>query len=460
MENSNIDVSVVIPVYNVEEYLPACIDSLMFQGELRLEIILVNDGSTDRSGAIADQYAQKDSRITVLHQINGGASAARNAGLKLAQGEYIAFLDSDDWVKENSLYELYREATKYQADVVKGNLLYYYHENNITNGPFNKVSKEIQYIPFLGKDCFIQLVKTRAYPPMAVNYIYNRKYLEKIQAHFEEGIMAEDELWTPVALCQAGKMVVVDIDFYFYRQRGNSVMHTTNPGRRLLSSFRVTDKLFEFADRYNFSDEDGELKNWLYVNIYWLYSIAFTLLPKIKDSSFIVPLHHLDRFWTDCWEMMPEPQKICRKYFRKAEAGLQNYIDWRTSDRVASIAHQIKTGKKLMLIYNTVGSEELTLKVEDVPSDWVITTDRRYFQQANAVVFHLPGLYHVLENELDKPEDQFWVSWYLESEKDLPLINDQEMRDLFDIQISYPTNEEQKEHPVIYLCRAIDEKIL
>ena len=95
---NQIDMSVIIPVYNVEKYLTVCIDSLMSQGDLRMEIILVNDGSTDLSGEIADEYAKKEGRIKVIHQENEGASAARNPGLEIAQGEYIAFLDSEDWI--------------------------------------------------------------------------------------------------------------------------------------------------------------------------------------------------------------------------------------------------------------------------------------------------------------------------------------------------------------------------
>ena len=458
MNNNKIELSVIIPVYNVEDYLPACIDSLLKQGELCLEIILINDGSTDRSGAIADQYAEKDSRIKVIHQENGGASVARNAGLELAQGEYIAFLDSDDWVKEDSLCELYHEAIKYQADVVKGNLLYYYHENNITNGPFNMVPKEIQYIPYLGKNCFIQLSKARAYPPMACNYIFRRMYLNEIKARFEEGIMAEDELWTPIVLCQAERAVIVDIDFYYYRQRESSVMHTTNIERRLKSLCCVADKLLEFADLYNFSSDNAELKNWLYVVISRIYSMAFYYVSQLKDSSLIIPKHHLDRIKRDCSEMMPEPQKRCRDLYRKSEILLKKYTDWLASDWVAPVAFQIKIAKKLMLIYNTIQGDDLSLKVEAVPSDWAITTDRKFFQQANTVVFHLPGLYKELEMDLDKPDNQFWVSWHLESEKDHPLINDKEMQDLFDIQISFPENEEQKEHPLVRLCREIDKK--
>ena len=95
---NQIDISIIIPIYNVEKYLTVCIDSLMNQGDLRMEIILVNDGSTDLSGEIADEYAKKEERIKVIHQENEGASAARNAGLEIAQGEYIAFLDSEDWI--------------------------------------------------------------------------------------------------------------------------------------------------------------------------------------------------------------------------------------------------------------------------------------------------------------------------------------------------------------------------
>ena len=98
----HIDLSIIVPVYNVEAYLSECIESLLGQHNISFEIILINDGSTDSSGSIANQYATKDNRIKVIHRKNGGASVARNTGMKIAQGEYIAFIDSDDWVKENS----------------------------------------------------------------------------------------------------------------------------------------------------------------------------------------------------------------------------------------------------------------------------------------------------------------------------------------------------------------------
>ena len=434
--NEKNDLSIIIPVYNVEKYLSICIDSLINKCDLRLEIILVNDGSTDRSGTIADQYAKRDSRIKVIHQVNGGASVARNAGLELAQGEYIAFVDSDDWVKEGALSELFNEAIKHKADIAMGKVLFR-HKDRIDNGGFKPFPDEIVHVPLSGKDCFIRLMEANAYQPMVFSYIFRKEYLKTIQVRFEEGIMHEDELWTPMVLCQAGKMVVAGNDFYYYRQQDDSVMQTTNLQRRLNSLFRVTDRLMEFADHFKFSDDDGELKNWLYVIIFNLYSWAFVLLARMKDTSYKVPAHHLDRFWRDCPEMMPKPQKLCNYTFRKSEDELKKYTDWRTSEWVAPVASKLKTGKKLMLIYNTVWNEELSVKEGDIPDDWIITTDRKYFQQADVVVFLLPDLYVEVEYDIEKPEKQVWVGWYFESEKNNLLILDPEFRELFDLWMNY-----------------------
>ena len=449
---NQIDMSVIIPVYNVEKYLTVCIDSLMSQGDLRMEIILVNDGSTDLSGEIADEYAKKEGRIKVIHQENGGASAARNTGLDIASGEYIAFLDSDDWIKEKSLPLLYHEAVKHHADVVMGNI-WLCHQDGSMDKPFKCISNESIKELLSGKEGFVELVKTCFYLPTPVRYIYNRKYLHKIQTRFEEGIMHEDELWCPIVLCQAERMVITNIEFYYYRQNEESVMHTTSLARKLKSLFRVTEELIKFFDQFVSSKTSVDLRSWWYVNILRLYSKAFTLLPNIKDSSYIVHKHYLDRFWRDCGQMIPESIQRCRNYYYKAEAGLKEYTDWRVSDWVAGVDCQIKAGKKVMLVFNTINGEDLQLKIEDVPVDWVITTDRKYFQQATIVVFHLPTLHYELENDLDKLEGQTWVSWHLESEKDDPGINDPEISELFDLLISDPQDSEGEQHPLLRLCR-------
>lgn len=110
-------ISIIVPVYNVEEYLEQCVESLINQTYSDLEIILVNDGSTDNSPAICNKYAKKDDRIKVIHKQNGGLSDARNTGLNKAQGAYIAFVDSDDWVKPTMLEHLYTACVKYDAEI-------------------------------------------------------------------------------------------------------------------------------------------------------------------------------------------------------------------------------------------------------------------------------------------------------------------------------------------------------
>ena len=455
-ENNPIDISVIVPVYSAEEFLPACIDSLMRQRDVCLEIILVNDGSTDRSGAIADEYAGRDSRIRVIHRANGGASAARNTGLDAAQGEYIAFVDSDDRIRENSLCELYREAVRYQADAVMVSLLQP-RLDQFFDGFYKPVPEEMLSVPVSGREGFINLVKTGAYIPVVWNCLYRRQYLETIHARFEEGIMNEDELWCPAVLCQAGRMVIVNADYYDYRRREGSVMHATPVTVRLDSLFRVIDRLIEFAYRSGFSDEDGELKNRWHVNILKLYFSAFKILSRLQDSSYRVPEHHLDRFRHDSWQMMTGSQP-CDLYFRKAKAGLKQYLDWRESDWVASAESQLQAGRKLMLVYNVLPKEGLTLHREDVPADWAITTDRHYFQRADAVVFHLPGLYQVMDNELSRPEGQVWISWYPASEAGNPWIEDPEIRNTFDYWMCYQPDGEQREHPLVRLCRKVDEK--
>lgn len=113
-------ISVIVPVYNVEQYLPKCIDSILAQTYENLEIILVEDGTKDSSGIICDDYAAKDTRIRVIHKPNGGLSSARNAGMEIARGEYFGFVDSDDWIEPEMYENLMAVSQKYDADVVCG----------------------------------------------------------------------------------------------------------------------------------------------------------------------------------------------------------------------------------------------------------------------------------------------------------------------------------------------------
>ena len=128
-------ITVIVPVYNVENYLNKCLDSLINQTYKNLEIIVINDGSIDNSGEICQEYAQKDNRIVYIEKENGGQSEARNMGLDRMTGSYVAFVDSDDWVELDYVEILYKKITEYQADIAVGNYysfnesegMYYFH---------------------------------------------------------------------------------------------------------------------------------------------------------------------------------------------------------------------------------------------------------------------------------------------------------------------------------------------
>ena len=132
-------ISVIVPIYNVEPYLGECLDSLCGQTLRNIEIIGVDDGSTDGSGALLDEYAAKDKRIIAVHQKNAGVSAARNAGMRLARGEYLAFVDGDDWMDADFLQKLYTMAQEYGADIAAGGIMLY--EDGKKNTPLVKYDK-------------------------------------------------------------------------------------------------------------------------------------------------------------------------------------------------------------------------------------------------------------------------------------------------------------------------------
>ena len=124
-------ISIIVPIYNVELYLRRCVYSLITQTYKKIEIILVDDGSPDRCGEICDEYAKADSRVRVIHKTNGGLSSARNAALDIATGDYIMFVDSDDWIESNCCEELVKKIMEYNADIVAFGLNYVYDSGKI-----------------------------------------------------------------------------------------------------------------------------------------------------------------------------------------------------------------------------------------------------------------------------------------------------------------------------------------
>ena len=207
-------ISIIIPIYNVEKYLNRCLDSVMKQSFQDIEIILVNDGSTDNSDNIIKSYLF-DERIKYIYQKNKGLSEARNTGLNIASGEYVLFLDSDDEIPLNAV-ELLLEATNENPDFVIGNIKVLGSDK--FSFYFSIPSGVIQ-----GNELILDsFIKDKWYS-MAVNKLIKKEFLLNHHLFFKEGILHEDELWSFILATKANKMSVVKDYTYHYYIRNDSI---------------------------------------------------------------------------------------------------------------------------------------------------------------------------------------------------------------------------------------------
>lgn len=246
-------VSIVVPIYNVEQYLAECLDSLVNQTLQDIEIICVNDGSPDNSADIVRKYMQADSRIKLIEQENRGLSGARNAGLKVAKGEYVYFMDSDDWLEHDAMDVCYQKAIRGNVDVVLFDAL------SFVDG-VEKCSEEIQNdydrskllqsyanqaMP--AKQLFKQMIQTGAMRASACLNFIRRDLLVKNGLNFEEGLIHEDELFTPQLYALANTMMYIPQMFFHRRVRLGSIMTSVKIEKTLESLSHIIGELCAFA---------------------------------------------------------------------------------------------------------------------------------------------------------------------------------------------------------------------
>ena len=228
-------VSVIIPCYNVEKYLRECLDSVINQTLKDIEIICVDDGSTDSTGRVLDDYASKDCRIKVIHKSNSGYGASMNMGLDMAEGEYIGIIESDDFAEINMFEDLYSLAQEHNADIVKSNWYEYKGDTN-TVKIINRFNNFPQY----------QLINLMDYkdlytiPSLIASCLYKKAYLEKFNINFlaTPGASYQDTSFAAKTLMTASRIVVTDDCYYYYRIDNNA------------SSIKSKDKVFYICDEY------------------------------------------------------------------------------------------------------------------------------------------------------------------------------------------------------------------
>jgi len=209
-------ISIIIPIYNVEKYVEKCINSVLQQTYPNLDIILVNDGSTDSSGLICDEFSKQDARITVVHKTNGGLSDARNKGANLARGEYIFYLDSDDYLSIDCILTLYNTANKFGADIVQSNYYYVYPQYLLYDNTMKdtvKVYKSDKAMNMLLEQTIIK------------NFAWGKLIRSDIakQFSFIKGKYYEDTFWKFHIIDASSIYVILGKPMVYYLQREQSI---------------------------------------------------------------------------------------------------------------------------------------------------------------------------------------------------------------------------------------------
>ena len=237
--SKNLELSIIIPVYNVEKYLEECLNSVLEIRDINYEVLVVNDGSLDNSQKIIDEYCKKNNRVKSFMKENGGASSARNYGLEKAQGEYIWFVDSDDLVVLSEFDKFFKEIKNLDLDVVLANYNSFYNKNDIKIKKIEKF-KELENLPALtGKEYFDFSDNKNLFDILIWKNIYKRKFLLEEKIFFEERIIFEDELFSRITINRAKKVKYFDYYIYLYRQNvEGSVMQ--NSDAKLINYYKVS----------------------------------------------------------------------------------------------------------------------------------------------------------------------------------------------------------------------------
>ena len=273
-------VSVIVPIYNVEKYLEKCINSLLSQTLEDIQIILVNDGSKDNSGNIAKEYEKNNKdRVIYVEKENGGLSDARNYGIKYATGDFIAFLDSDDYIEKNAYEEMYNKAIEENADYVECDFIWEFP---------NKIRVDKQY-PYKNKKEMLSFVRVVAW-----NKLIKRQLITDNNLEFPKGLRYEDIEFTYKLIPFVNKFVYVDKPFIHYVQREGSIANVQN--KRTAEIFTVLDNVIEFYKKSNIYEKYRDELEYNYAR--YLLCSSLKRMCKIKDKTI------REKLLTESWKRL------------------------------------------------------------------------------------------------------------------------------------------------------------
>lgn len=336
METKNI--SVIVPVYNIAKYLPKCIESIINQTYKTIEILLINDGSTDESGKICDEYAQKDNRIKVIHQNNQGISATRNNGIKASTCDYIIFIDSDDYIEEDYIETLYNGIKETNSDVASVTYkVRKLDETIIYDGSKDNNYKENELIILEGTDIIKELLSQK----IIKNFVWNKIYKKDVLCDFQVGINYEDMAFTLEVFSKLKKVAYINKSCYNYVKRDDSITATISEknlvdfGNAIEERYNVVKKNFKNLDQYNLY---AFLESALALSTKYVITDRKYKTVEKKVFKFIdILLNYLNENEEEFIKLLNDYQKSCIYLMRYNTELFFNFLNERQKLRTAGV---------------------------------------------------------------------------------------------------------------------------
>lgn len=353
-------VSIIVPIYNVEVYLDECLQSLLNQTLEAIEIICINDGSTDNSAHIAEQYARKDNRIHLIHKKNQGLSAARNTGLEYVTTEYILFCDSDDYFAPTMCEKMFTAITKHNVDIVVCGTSVLYE----TKDDLFSQENDARYFT-IENECKAEinpeLIHTISAPVW--NKIFKKSILDSYSIRYIEGKNYEDNFFTPAYLSVANNIYYLPDDLYYYRRRNNSITHRDQeaPSSNLLDILYQVQALFPFFKNNAISTE------YISTTFWKIYSLSLTIILKTLPEK---DIHKALQIAGEFIEIHKETIKPDTPHYNSKKLFLLGKYK---NSIIGSIPIHIRCKK---LYYHTIAiilfwKKDYTIKKEKVYKKWI-----------------------------------------------------------------------------------------
>lgn len=265
-------ISIIVPIYNVERYLSRCIESILNQSFKEFELILVDDGSPDNSGEICDIYASKDDRVKVIHKKNGGVSSARNVGVSVANGEYIGFVDPDDYIDKEMYCKLYRLCIDNDSDIAICRF------NRDINGKLQNIESAEEIIELNNIEAMNELFKGILYRFSLCNKLFSKTCFNNVS--FPEGRIHEDLSTTYKLFVNSRKAIYINYCGYIYVRRENSILTSTYSEKRL-QAFIGWDEIINFIEK-NYNELLDQV---ISTFTYWCTDNISYILEQISNSD-------------------------------------------------------------------------------------------------------------------------------------------------------------------------------